>query len=287
MKVRKVFKSFTPTSINEQDHTVRVRMTDASVDRHGEVLTYEGWDFDDFMQNPVVLVNHDDWQLPVGNVIEVIPVPAEKAYDAVVQFDVEDEDAAKVWGKVVRGYLKTVSVGFLTLLQQGNEILQKQLLELSFVTIPANPNATTRGLRDGTIDTEDARWLLDRAQNEVKSLTKFLSTDKLDSNSKGATMDKEQLQTALTEALKPLQDALAKVPELVKAEVEAATAGLTEQFSTLSEKVEKLPKSDTKSPKEGDGTDDEELSDEEAEKLLAEYDDDLAEEYKTDSTDEE
>lgn len=273
--VKRYFKAFEPVSVDEDAHTVRVRMTTEDVDRHGESVSFDGWDFEEFMENPVVLLNHNDYELPVGRVIEIIPVPAEKAYDAVVEFDVADEEGARVWGKVSRGFLKTVSVGFMNLVSDGAQLLQNALLELSFVTIPANPQATVRSFKDGGMTVEDAQWLKTKAETELKHLTKFLATHKVKDNSKEATMDKEQFEELLTAQLKPLTD---KVTEL---ETALATLPTKEDVETLSTKVTELADTNAANNAAGhdDKGDDEELTDEEAQAILDEFEAELKEEF--------
>lgn len=280
--IKRYFKAFTPSSVNEDEHTVRVRMTTEDVDRHGESVSFDGWDFKDFLDNPVVLVNHNDYELPIGSVIEIIPVPEDRAYDAVVKFDVDDEEGARVWGKVSRGFLKTVSVGFINLVQDGMNLLENSLLELSFVTIPANPQATVRSLKDGGLTVEDAQWLKDKAENELRHLTKFLASHKVKDNSKEATMTKEELDAALEEKLKPITDALATVTTALEA------AATKDAVTELAEKVETLNTTvtDTNAAHDDAGhKDDDELSDEEAQKILDEFEADLAKEFPEDNTD--
>lgn len=287
------------TSIDETNHTVRVRMTDESVDTYGTSLKYDGWDFGDFMKNPVVQLDHwSDAASNIGQVLQIIPVPEERAVDAIVQFDVEDKSefgGAWAWGKVSRGFLRTWSVGFDNLVANGLDYLQNKLYELSLVAIPSNSNATVRALKEGSIDEAEAERLLKRYKGEAKRLQDYLKRDNNNSNSKEATMNKEEVTALLDEKLAPITtalEALSKLDETVKAAVTEATKDVTDTVSKLTEQVEALKPADGKDGKPNtnpndkggghngdDDDDDEDISDEEAEAILKEYEADLDKEF--------
>lgn len=294
------------TSIDETNHTVRVRMTDESVDTYGTSLKFDGWDFGDFMKNPVVQLDHwSDAASNIGQVLQIIPVPEERAVDAIVQFDIEDKSefgGAWAWGKVSRGFLRTWSVGFDNLVANGLDYLQNKLYELSLVAIPSNSNATVRALKEGMIDEAEAERLLKRYKGEAKRLQDYLKRDNnISSNSKEATMNKDEVTALLDEKLAPITtalEALAKLDDTVKAAVTEATKDVTETVSKLTEQVEALKPADDKDGKpntnpndkggghEGDGNDDEDISDEEAEAILKEYEADLDKEFDENNIDE-
>lgn len=296
------------TSIDETNHTVRVRMTDESVDTYGTSLKFDGWDFGDFMKNPVVQLDHwSDAASNIGQVLQIIPVPEERAVDAIVQFDIEDKSefgGAWAWGKVSRGFLRTWSVGFDNLVANGLDYLQNKLYELSLVAIPSNSNATVRALKEGMIDEAEAERLLKRYKGEAKRLQDYLKRDNNNSNSKEATMNKDEVTALLDEKLAPITtalEALTKLDDTVKAAVTEATKDVTDTVSKLTEQVEALkPTDDGKGGKpdtnpndkggghdgkSGDG-DDEEISDEEAEAILKEYEADLDKEFDENNIDE-
>lgn len=295
-------RAATATSIDEKNHTVRVRITDESVDTYGTVLNHDGWDLSDFMNNPVVQLDHwSDAASNIGQILEIIPVPEERAIDAIVQFDVEDKSeygGAWAWGKVSRGFLRTWSVGFDNLVADGLNYLQNKLYEVSLVAIPSNSNATVRALKDGQININEAEWLLKRYKSEAKRLQEYLKRDNNNSKSEEATMNKEEMQAAITEALAPFKEALDKLPETVNTAVAEATKDLNETVSKLAEgndddeaakkaaaDAKAKADADAKAAKEAAGheDDDEEISDEEAEKILAEFEQDLENELNDDN----
>lgn len=62
-----------------------------------------------FENNPVMLLNHDDWNLPIGRWENIRVEGSRILADAV--FDKDDERAVAVMGKVERGFLKAASIG--------------------------------------------------------------------------------------------------------------------------------------------------------------------------------
>lgn len=315
-------RNATPSSIDEKNHTVRVRFTDESVDTYGTSLKYDGWDFSRFNDNPIVQLEHwADASANIGRVLEIIPVPEERAYDAIIQFDVEDTTeygGLWAWGKVSRGFLRTWSVGFENLVADGMDYLQNMLYEISLVGVPSNTGATTRALKDGSITEAEADRLLKRYAGEAKRLQEYLKRDNNNSKSEEATMNKDEVTALLDEKLAPITKALegvAKLDESIKAAVEEATKPITDTVKQLTDKVEAAKaatteddkdkggegaeakdakkgagKSDTNPNDKGGGhedEDDEEISDEEAEQILKEYEADLDKEFEQSNNNEE
>jgi HK97 family phage prohead protease len=121
------------------------RANDGQADRYQDRNKVAGWKTDAYKANPVVLLNHNDRELPIGK---------GRAYaegDALmvdIEFDQADDLAKRVEGKVEGGFLNAVSVRYL--LQEGkfrsNELGgidsdEQELLEISIVTIPGNQRA--------------------------------------------------------------------------------------------------------------------------------------------------
>jgi HK97 family phage prohead protease len=132
--------------------------SDATKDSYGTVLMPSGWDLDRFNKNPVIGYQHAlQYSGDPDNV-----VGKGRAYieDDKLMVDVEfepagmNEKADKVWKKLEFGTLNAVSVGFVPREGRwgvGDEAPGKanetyyytrmELLEISVVAIPANPNA--------------------------------------------------------------------------------------------------------------------------------------------------
>ncbi len=126
----------------------------ATPDRYGDIIDQKGWVLDNYKKNPVVLLNHDSNQLPIGKG-NVYLRDDKLVID--VEFDSEDERAKEVERKAKKGFMNAVSVGFRPLEsksrselpsdnkyygQRGMYYSKAELLEVSIVTIPANGEAT-------------------------------------------------------------------------------------------------------------------------------------------------
>lgn len=116
------------------------------VDRHGEIVDQKGIDFSAYMKNPVVLWGHNHNQIPVGITDEIYT----RTVGTQIQTIAKGRFASHEFAQTLRalfdaGMLKTSSIGFIPKEYQGNTITKSELLEWSFVSIPANPYALALG----------------------------------------------------------------------------------------------------------------------------------------------
>lgn len=122
----------------------RVVVSTSDVDRQGESVDQKGWDLTFFKMNPVVLWAHDYSQLPIG-VCTSIEVKDGKL-TAEGKFAPADANpfAQQVRKLYDLGMINTTSVGFIPKEYDGQKsgvISKSELLEFSFVPVPANPMA--------------------------------------------------------------------------------------------------------------------------------------------------
>lgn len=115
------------------------------LDRQGEIIDQEGWDLKNFTKNPVILWGHNVRadRPPIGKALRVWKDGENKGKKLMfkVQFDLQDSFAAEIYRKVKDGFVNTVSVGFMPMEREDNKYTKAELLELSFVPVPANPEA--------------------------------------------------------------------------------------------------------------------------------------------------
>lgn len=137
--------------------------SDSSVDRYNSTIAATGWELDNFRKNPVILLQHSSYSWPIGKgearvvgdelLLDVDFFPADVSPEA--------ERALKMLDLGVMG----VSVGFNPIESTYNkeresedrwanlfdpplDYTRQELLEVSVVTIGANPNAVPVG-REG------------------------------------------------------------------------------------------------------------------------------------------
>jgi HK97 family phage prohead protease len=120
-------------------------MTTDALDRQGEIVETEGWDFGNFMKNPVILDTHR-YESIEDIVGKAVGEPRREGSGWVVDIEFANTERGKVAKALVeQGMLNAVSVGFRSTQRrkEGRTMhhVQKELLEVSLVAIPANPTA--------------------------------------------------------------------------------------------------------------------------------------------------
>lgn len=145
--------------------------SDDTLDRYDEILSPEGWRLDAYRRNPVFQNAHQ-----YGDIIHtlgkaVITEVRDRRLYQRIQFATDANPVARIAYALYRGgFLNAVSVGFIPRRWENGsaeagfrrKYLEQELLEVSAVGIPANPNALKLGLRSGAITQSDLRELLER-----------------------------------------------------------------------------------------------------------------------------
>ncbi len=139
-------KSFTRAHIVDKDvdaNSFTAVASTGTVDRHGEIVSPDGWDLENFKKNPVLLWSHDHSIPAIGKATKVwIEGYGEKAklmFSGVWQTVTDEGKAAAQL--VAEGILNSFSVGFMPNDMEGNKYTDQELLEISLVNVPANPDA--------------------------------------------------------------------------------------------------------------------------------------------------
>jgi hypothetical protein len=158
---------------------------DESVNTLGFRMLTSGADLTEFRKNPVMLLNHNDWSLPIGRWENIRVENGEILGDPV--FDMKDVQAVEVAGKVERDFIRMASVGAWPPLEVSDDPMLKlpgQTLptvtrwvvrEASIVNIGANHNAIAFYDAEGnTIDLTDAGAVLKLVDSNNLQNMKFL-----------------------------------------------------------------------------------------------------------------
>ena len=138
-------KALVNTKANNDEGIIEAVVGSTSViDRMGDTINQAGWDLKNFKKNPVILWGHNvrEERPPIGKAIKVwLEGTKEKKLMFRVKFDLQDKFASEIFRKIKDGFINTTSVGFMPLEWDDNEFTSMDLLELSFVPVPANPEA--------------------------------------------------------------------------------------------------------------------------------------------------
>jgi len=182
------YADFVVKEFDDEAKILSFRGTTEEVDRGGDIMIADGGDFGNYSKNPLFLWAHDHsgTTLPIGKALEVTKISGVGA-DFKIQFDAKDPFAMEVYRKYKEGYLHAVSVGALVkkaerrLGEDGEPMwppaykyLEWELLELSGVPIPANPNA----LRNAYRQFEEFMSYSDGSQSPEEVMSELLQSDK-------------------------------------------------------------------------------------------------------------
>lgn len=116
----------------------------AVIDRYGDTINQDGWELKNYKDNPVILWGHNvrEDRPPIGIAVKTwLDGVRKKKLMFTIKFDLQDSFAAEVYRKYKDGFLYAFSVGFMPLEWEDNEFTKMELLELSAVPVPANPEA--------------------------------------------------------------------------------------------------------------------------------------------------
>jgi hypothetical protein len=273
--------NFQIKDIDEEARTFTAIASDDSTDRHGENIEQSGWDLENFIKNPVVPWSHDYYAPPVAKANEIGLKDGKLMF--VPQFAKADEYpfADTIFKLYKGGYLRAFSVGFIPTEMDGDTFKKQELLEISAVTVPSNPNALALAYKEGVIDETERKSLINGMEIQIKNLT---TLGKLKEN-----INMEEVKQLLADAVKELKEAnsaeIAELKSEIEKTVETKLADLDQKFVAKDieevtdaddkEKAdpatggEKPPKTDEEADADADD-DSKELTDDEAKALLPE-----------------
>jgi HK97 family phage prohead protease len=175
--------AFTPEirSIDEAKRTIDFVSSTESIDRYGDSIKVSGWKLDNYRRNPIFLWAHDHKSPPIGKTLDVhveqSPVPALVQKVEFASYPFADQIFQLFKGR----FLNSCSVGFIPLEKPtpildeegrstgGYAFTSQELLELSAVPIPANPDCVSRAIDAGIITTADATKVFALKSSELAS----------------------------------------------------------------------------------------------------------------------
>lgn len=212
-------------------------LSDESLNTQGYRMLTSGADLEQFKKNPVMLYIHDDWELPIGR-WENIRKEGDKILADPV-FDLEDEKAKKIAGKVERGFIKMASIGAWPL----------EFSEDPSVMLPGQtwPTITKWRVREASIvpigSNHNAVRLYDHEDNPTE-LIKLYDSRQITSNNNCHTMKKE-LAKALNLADNVGDEELHRVALAKVNELASQNETLKGENVALADKVRKLTDAET------------------------------------------
>lgn len=198
--------------------------SDDSIDRHGDRINPAGWDLENFKKNPVIMLNHNYQQFPIGKAINVRRSKNSLLFD--IQFSKTLPLAREAFNLIKEGIMKAWSVGFLVLewAKSGSEftIDKMELLELSLVGLPANPNALLNSLN------KDQRKMVKAFNLLLKSLEESTKEEEKAENEPDKELEAPDVEEK-SEQEKEKEEAIE--PELEEEEIEETKEEIAEEIT--------------------------------------------------------
>jgi HK97 family phage prohead protease len=173
-------KAAEPISVNEDRRTISYLVSDETPDRMGDVIRVKGWDLSNYKANPVILWAHDGKNVPpIGRGHNVRRRFGPNRLTADIEFAPSEahEFAETIYQLAKRGFIKATSVGFmpkgveqvdeeqraaLGIGPYGQVFSESELMEISVVSVPANPSALEMGVKSLMSEGMLERRLADR-----------------------------------------------------------------------------------------------------------------------------
>lgn len=121
-------------------------LSDATVDRYGDIIEVNGWSLTNFKKNPIALFNHNP-NMVIGTWKNLRVQNAALRGDLSLAPEGTSPRIDEIRRLIDAGILKAVSVGFKPIKDEpiensfGTRYTEAELVETSVVAVPANPNA--------------------------------------------------------------------------------------------------------------------------------------------------
>jgi len=164
----------------DKDFLFDVVASTEDVDRDWEVIKIKGWDTKNWDKNPVILANH---QYRIETIIwKGLKFYTSNGVKRLKGVFSKTNPLAQVAKSLYDEWmLKTVSVWFIPLKRDENDssIIEKaELLEVSFVAVPANPNAVSLDWKAAEVYKKGLEAWLIKEEKEEPETKVFDETDK-------------------------------------------------------------------------------------------------------------
>lgn len=124
-------------------------LSDATVDRYGDVIEQDGWRLDEFKRNPIALFNHNV-NAPIGKWRNIRVEGGQLVGELEPAERGTSQRIDEILSLIDQDILRATSVGFRVIESEpldpkqpmrGSRFKEQELLETSIVSVPANPAA--------------------------------------------------------------------------------------------------------------------------------------------------
>lgn len=214
----------------KEGEIIGIASTEAQ-DRDGEVILQSGWDLENFKKNPVILASHNYYEFPIGKATDIQVDNGKMIFKMV--FSQATEKAKEAYQLVQEGILKSFSVGFIPREHdpmQPHMITKAELLEISLVTVPANPEALVlaKGMKDNRLAQQILKdyWIEKSMAEEEQAQTEEAIAKAEAEKAEAEKLEAEKAaELAKQETEENSDNSTTEVVEPTKSEVEGGETG--------------------------------------------------------------
>jgi len=161
---KKVIKYLSKAPEKKENRVLRFIGSDEGIDRDNEKVMSAGWKLKEYKKNPVVMLNHRHSEMPVAKAVKVWVDTKSKNNPLTFDIEFPEPEVSSIGDTLYKlysnGYMSATSVGFkpdYDKIVYGDGMKTpraifngQELLELSLVSVPANPRAllSQKGIQD-------------------------------------------------------------------------------------------------------------------------------------------
>ncbi len=154
-----------PKGFSTDTRSARFVMTDESIDSYGDEVKAKGCQLDRFLANPIALRNHRHCDvIGTWSGVEIKPTSVEG--DMTLALEGTSELVDETFSLMSQGILRACSIGFMPIkieMKYDDQarplwefiIHEWELYECSVVSVPANPNALAKSMKEGNMVCRD------------------------------------------------------------------------------------------------------------------------------------
>ena len=154
-----------PKTFDAKTRSATFIMTDETVDSYGDIVRAKGCNLDRFENNPICLLNHSA-SLILGSWSDVKRIVKRIEGTATIAEAGTAPHVDMAYNLMAQGILRAASIGFMPLkverrLDDNGEpmwsydILEWEMYECSVVSVPANPAALAKSMKEGSMMARD------------------------------------------------------------------------------------------------------------------------------------
>ena len=168
--VKKIQEGLSSLELKEEktERKFKVVASTEDIDRSWEIIKVNGWKRENFMKNPVIIANHI---YKIENIVGKATSIYVKNNQLIIEWVfAESNPLGKLLSDLYEEWMvKTVSVWFIPNKRDERNpkiISEAELLELSFVAVPCNPNALSLDQKQLL----EESWMIDEVKEENEEL---------------------------------------------------------------------------------------------------------------------